>query len=89
LPIGSAVFMRAEHDLIANFETFARAHEGGPAVGAETLVQGRLDGLNIFPARAGSKQASRNNAGIVEDQRVTGLQKLWKVKDLMIGQSLP
>ena len=52
-------------------------------------MQGRLDGLNIFAARAGTKQTCRNYPRIIEQQPVTCVKKRWKVYDLMISQTIP
>jgi hypothetical protein len=61
-----AVVALAEADAVADLETLARAHEGGPGVGREPSVQHRLDPYHLSVTLTGPVEARGDHAGVVE-----------------------
>ena len=83
-----ALFAEA-HD-VAGGEPLGRPHEGAPARAVEAPVQRRLDGgLGGAAADAAALQPRRNHLGVVDDERVTGLQQVRQIAHAAIVELRP
>ena len=67
------------HD-VAGGKPLRRPHKGAPARAVETPVQRRFDGgLGVTAADAAALQPRRNHLGVIDDQRVAGLQQVRQI----------
>ena len=76
----------AEADALADLELLGRAHERPPAAVVDALDQRRLDGRDRLAADPHAVEPRRDDPGVVDDERVAGLEEIRQVGDARVGQ---
>ena len=79
----------AEADDVAGCEFLGRPHEGAPARAVETLVSVASIFGSVVAADTPAGEPRRDHAGVVDHQRIAGIEQVRQVADAAILQPRP
>ena len=80
--------LAAEDDAVAGVQPLGRSDERRPRRRRQTAMKRRFDRCDIVAAMTCAREPGRNDAGIVEDQRVAWPQELVKLAESAIGEAV-